>query len=278
MGNLGFKIKRFLQNKNTVTIFGVILVVAILAFGYNYRVQKAINPIKNIPYAKETIQPRTKITDDMIGYTDVPPAMLKGDIIKSASLIIGKWSNYNTMIPAGSMFFEDSVVSATELPDSAFVNIPVGYTAFNLSVSTQSTYGNSIFPNNYIDLYFKALNEDGKIIVGKLVENIKVLAVKDKSGRHVFENSDEERTPSIIIFAVPEDLHIMLRKAIYLSNVREISAELIPVPSTQSYSTEPGEIKMTSQYLKTFIDVSTGYIDEDQLLETPVVEEEIPTE
>ena len=32
MGNLGFKFKKFLQNKNTVTLIGTVLVIAILYF------------------------------------------------------------------------------------------------------------------------------------------------------------------------------------------------------------------------------------------------------
>jgi hypothetical protein len=264
MGNLGFQIKRFLSNKNTVTVLGAILIVGIIWFFYNYRIQQAVNPQK-MPYAKVNIQPRTRITEDMIGYINVPPAMIKGNVIKTANLIVGKWSNYNTLIPSGSLFFSDTVITAAELPDSAFVTIPENYTAFNLPVTTASTYGNSIFPDNYIDIYFKALNPDGKVIVGKLIANVKVLAVKDKDGRHVFENSEEARTPSIIIFAVPEDMHILLRKALYLANVKEVAAELIPVPTTESYSTDPGSIKITSQYLKTFIEVNTGYITEDQL-------------
>jgi hypothetical protein len=47
---------------------------------------------------------------------------------------------------------------------------------------------------------------------------------------------------------------------------------LIPVPTTESYSTDPGSIKITSQYLKTFIEVNTGYITEDQL---PDVDDDI---
>lgn len=273
MGNLSFQIKRFFQNKNTVTILGGLLIVGIITVGYNYRVQRAIRPIP-VPYARVAIQPRTRITDDMIGYVDVPPAMIKGRIITNSRDIVGKWSNYNTLVPTGSLFYEDSVVLASDLPDSAFVNIPVGHTAFNLAVNTESTYGNSLFPNNYIDIYFKALNEDGKVIVGKLLENVKVLAVKDRDGRHVFENSEEKRTPSIIIFSVPEDVHILLRKSLYLGSEREVAAELIPVPSTQSYSTEPGELRMTSQYLRTFIEVNTGYIDDNQLPSEIIIEEE----
>lgn len=32
--------------------------------------------------------------------------------------------------------------------------------------------------------------------------------------------------------------HLLLRKALYLANVREISAELIPVPTTQEGTTQ----------------------------------------
>jgi len=264
MGDLGFKIKKFLQNKNTVTIIGVALIVGILYFGYNWRIQKATTPIK-VPYANTTIQPRTQITEDMIGYIDVLPSMITSDTLTDVKFIVGKWSNYNTMIPKGSLFFGESVVTAAELPDAAFVNIPDGYTAFYLSVDTEITYGNSIYPGNYMDLYFKALNEEGKVIVGKLISNIKVLAVKDRNGQAVFENSKEERTPSIIIFAVPEDMHLLLRKATYLSNVKTIAGELIPVPTTQSYSVEPGSLKLSSTYLQSFIELNTGTISDDKL-------------
>jgi len=264
MGNLGFKLKKFLQNKNTVTLIGTVLILVILYFGYNWRINQAITPVK-VPYAKVTIQPRTRITEDMVDYVEVLPGMINSKTIRNISNIVGKWSNYNTMIPAGSLFYTETVVSADELPDSALVNVPDGYTPFYLPVTTATTYGNSIFPNNYIDIYLKVLDADGKPTVGKLIENIKVLAVKDRNGQHVFENSDESRTPAYIIFAVPEDMHLLLRKATYLENVRDISAEIIPVPTTQSYSAEPGTIRLASTELKTYIELNTGTVNEDQL-------------
>jgi len=264
MGNLGFKLKKFLQNKNTVTLIGTVLILAILYVGYNWRIQQAVTPVK-VPYAKVTIQPRTKITEDMVDYVEVLPSMVNSDTLKNVANIVGKWSNYNTLIPKGSLFYKTTVVSVDELPDAAFVNIPDGYIPFNLAVNVNTTYGNSIFPNNYIDIYLKALDADGKPMVGKLIENVKVLAVKDKNGRHVFENSEEERTPSIIIFAVPEDIHLLLRNVMELSNIKTVSTELIPVPTTESYSAEPGAIKLTSTALKTFIELNVGTIPEDEI-------------
>lgn len=263
MKNIIFNVKKFLTNKNTVTVLGVFLGVLVLYFGYNYRVQQAIQP-QRVPYALTTIQPRVKITEDMIGYADVPPAMILGSVITSANLIIGKYANYNTVIPEGSMFFSDTIISSAELPDSAFIDIPEGYVPFSLPVTVESTYGNSIFPGNYINIYFKALDDEGKIMIGKLVENIKILAVKDSSGKHVFENTAEERTSSNLIFAVPEELHLLLRKAFYLGNT-DVEAELIPVPNTLSYTGEVGTVNITSQWLKTYIELETSYVEEDEL-------------
>lgn len=266
MKNLAFNIKKFLSNKNTVTILGVVLGIVVIYFAYNFRLNQAIKP-QRMPYALVTIQPRTKITDKMIGYADVPPAMIKGKVIRNANLIIDKYSNYNTMIPEGSLFYDGTIVTADDLPDSYLVNVPVGFVPFSLSVDVNTSYGNSIFPGNYIDVYFKAIDDTGKVMVGKLVENIQVLDVKDRNGKHVFENTDEERISNSIIFAVPEEMHLLLRKGYFLGEDRNINAELIPVPNTSSYYTEVGAINVSNQYLKTFIELKTAVVPEDQLPE-----------
>ena len=63
------KLKQVLSNKNTVTIIAAILIVLVLYFFYNWRVSQATSPIR-VPYATQTIPPRTQITDDMIGYVE----------------------------------------------------------------------------------------------------------------------------------------------------------------------------------------------------------------
>ena len=258
--NILFSIKRFFMNKNTVTIIGVILVIAILYFGYNYQLKNAITPIKNIPVAATTIQPRTKITRDMITYIDVVPQMLKGGVIRNSSNIIGKYSNYNTMIPEGSMFYAETVVSSDELPDSAFVNVGDEEIPYSFPVTMASTYGNSIMPGNYIDIYMKAKDDDGRLIVGKLVENIEVLAVKDSSGKNVFETTTEDRTPSMFIFGVSSEINILMRKASYMS---EYSVVLFPVPHGKNADIVVGETQVSTVYLKDFINSHTVVIDEN---------------
>ncbi len=270
MNNFMVSLQKFLKNKNTVTIIGVVAIILILFFGYRYQIKKQVDPINGIPVAASTIQPRTKITEDMVETISVAPIVLqKGSIIRNKAAVVGKFSNYNTVIPKGSMFYNDTVVNESELPDSALVNVADGEVPYNFPVTLDSTYGNSIMPNSYIDIYMKATRADGKLMVGKLLENVKVLAVKDSSGRHVFENSDEARTPAYLIFGVKPDIHILLRKASYMGS---FSTVLFPVPHGVSLDEEEqvGATTVTSQTLKDFINANTVANDEieDKVVET----------
>ena len=259
MNSFMISLQKFFKNKNTVTIIGVVAIILILFFGYRFQIKKQVNPVTGIPVAASTIQPRTKITDDMLEYIDVAPIVLqKGDVIINKNNIVNKYSNYNTVIPKGSMFYLDTVVEEEELPDSGIYNVEEGQVPYNFPVTMDSTYGNSIFPGNYIDIYMKAERKDGKLMVGKLLENIKVLAVKDSSGRHVFENSEESRTPAFLIFGVEPEINILLRKASYMSNY---SVELFPVPHGATIQ-EDGATTVTSQTLKDFINANTVANDE----------------
>ncbi len=258
MNDIVIKLQRILKNKNTVTIIGVVLAIGILYWGYNAQINNAVQPVRNIPVATTTIQPRTKITKDMISYVDVAPVVLSDNVIRYANAVIGKYSNYNTVIPQGSMFYTNTLVNEEELPDSAFTQVAKGEVVYNFPVNMDTTYGNSIFPGNKIDIYMKAKNDAGQIMVGKLVENVKVLAVKDASGKHVFENSEEDRTPATIIFGVSPEINILLRKASYM---KDLEVELFPVPHGGTAADE-GDTQVSTEYLKDFINANTVVINQ----------------
>lgn len=253
MNNIIISIKRFVKNKNTVTVIGVIAIIGILYWGYNYQINKQVSPVRNIPIAKQTIQPRTLITEEMVDYVDIAPIMLKNNVILASRLVVGKYTDYNTVIPEGSMFYKNVLVEKEDLPDAAFVKVKDGEVVYNFPVSMESTYGNSIFPGNKIDIYMKAENSARQIMVGKLIENVEVIDVKDSSGKHVFENTEEKRIPATLIFGVAPEMNILLRKASYM---KSFSVELFPVPHGGIVA-NPGETQVTSQNLKDFINANT---------------------
>lgn len=276
MNNLSASLKKFLGNKNTVTILGVLLCIVILVIGYNKTINSQIK-LSQVPYALQTIQPKTLITSDMVGTMSVPQAFIKvGEYYKSAQEVVGKYSNYNTMIAQGSIFYKDLLTEQKYLPDSYMYNVPKGSTVINYPVNMSTTYANSMMPEDYINIYFKAIlpaaeSEENKdtIMFGKFLSNIEILAVKDSSGQHVFENTEEKRTPSYMLFAVKEEQHLLIRKALYLQN--KYSVELLLVPNTEEIS-EDAEVVLNSADITKFITDRTELVDVTDL---PSIEEAI---
>lgn len=271
MNNLKASMKKFMGNKNTVTILGVILCLVILYVGYNYRINSKVELVQ-VPYAAVTIQPRTYIEKSMIGMMNVPKSFLVGKYYATEEAIIGKYSNYNTIIAEGSLFYADLVVDGDKLPDSAFQNVPEGHTVIIYPVDIYTTYANSMAPGSYINIYYKSLNDDGEIMFGKFVSNIEVLDVKDSSGRHVFENSEEARTPAYLLYAVPEETHLLLRKALYLD---DYDVELILIPNTATLE-EDVKVTVSSRQIEEFINEKTEFVSVDDLpnIGDQVIEEE----
>ena len=98
---------------------------------------------------------------------------------------------------------------------------------------------------------------------GKFLDNIKILAMKDASGRHVFENSSEARTPAYMLFSLPEDMHLLFRKALYLTG--SYSVELILVPVTQEITNDEAVI-VSSKDIQDFINDKTEMVSVDEIL------------
>ena len=267
MNNVLISIKRFVRNKNTVTIIGVLIILGILYWGYTSQINKAVEP-RQVPVASVTIQPRTEIKSGMVTLIEMPTISVPSNVLLYSANIIGMWSNVNSVIPKGSMFYTDILVEKNKLPDSAFVEVKKGETPYAFPVTMDTTYGNSIFPGNKIDIYMKAEESSGKIMVGKLIENIEVLAVKDSSGKHVFENTEAERTPSNLVFGIKEEIHILLRKASYMQNFGVV---LFPVPHG-GVSPVEGLTQVSTQYLKDFINAYTVVIEGQENEEEPIEE------
>lgn len=252
MNNILVSLKRFFTNKNTVTVLGVIIILALLYWGYNTKINNETKPVR-VPVATQTIQPRTLITDEMVTYISIPGAALSNNVKRTANSIVGMYTDVNTVIPAGSMFYSDVLITKEELPDSAFTAVKDGERPYALAVTTANTYGNSIFPGNVIDVFMKATDENGQIMVGRLLAQVEVLAVKDSSGNNVFENREENRTPATLLFGVPQDVYILLKKAEYL---KSFGVELFPVPYGGTSPVE-GDLTVDREELVQFIESNT---------------------
>ena len=252
------KFNKFLKNKNTVTILGVLACLVILYAGYTMRINKK-TALVQVYYAKETIQPKTLITEDMVGQMDVPAAFIKGTYYKNYSDIVGKYSNYNTMIAAGSIFYSDLLVEEANLPDAILYDVNEGERVVSFPVDTVSTYGNSIMPSNIVDIYVKLYDDNGKLVYGEFYENIEILGAKDSAGKNVFENTEEVRTPAFVYFSLPEAKYLLFSALNYLETN---DIEVVIVPNTVKFDAkDPKATEVTSEYLYKFVLDKVSKID-----------------
>ena len=266
MGNLTNGIKKFMQNKNTVTVLGVILAIVVLYFAYTMRINSAIHPII-VPYATAQISSGTQITESMVSTREVPPAMVDREVIVNKGEIIDKYSAADTIIPKGSLFYKRAVVEKEQLPANIILDYPKGYSLYNMPVTMFETYGNNVYPGNYIDITLIAknrLSEDqvSKIsteedmlkaeqtLTEKILKNVKVLSVTDSAGQAVFQNMDEKRTPAMIVFAVPQEIWDLLVKA---SQMTTYNVNFKITPTNESLKDEPGDVEWVSDYAKEWI-------------------------
>jgi len=67
---------KFLTNKTTVTLVGIVLGLGVLVGFYMHRVNKQVNPIK-IPVAKRALSATQEITKDDIEYIKVSKSFIK---------------------------------------------------------------------------------------------------------------------------------------------------------------------------------------------------------
>ena len=241
---------KFLTNKTTVTLIGIVLGLGVLVGFYIYRVNKQVNPTR-IPVAKRAISATEEITKDDIEYVKVSKSFLKKrDIYQSATNLVGKYVSTGTSIPKGGMFYTAQVVEKKELPNAIFDEIPEGYTIYQLKVDNTTTYANSIYPGDKIDLWLKT-TENGILVFGEFISNIEVLGVRDNNGQNVFDVTSG-RTPAWLLFAVKTDMYRYLKLAESISGM-----SVIPVPKNNLVNPDVGSTEYSSQELIDILDRET---------------------
>lgn len=247
------KISSFLKNKNTVTILGVLACLVILYVGYTMRINQKVKLV-TVYYAVETIQPKTLITDNMVGKMQVPNGFIRGAYWTDYNKIVGKYSNYNTMIAAGSIFYKDLLVDEQNLPDAVLHDINEGERLVSFPVNMQSTYGNALVPGNLVDAYVKYVNDKGDVVYGEFFDKVKILAVKDASGGNVFESTDSQKTPAYLYFSLPENKYLLFSALNYVKDIyTAYDIEVVLVPNTSDFSTNEVATEVKSSDLYNFI-------------------------
>lgn len=265
MNNFAITFKKVITNKNTITIIGILVILALLYWGYSSTVKKSVDPI-NIPVAAHRLLSEQKITNDDISYQKVSQVVVGSNVIRNASEIVGKYTNLNVTIPEGSMFYSEWLTTINNLPGKWIeaVDFANGEEAYYYHTDIVETLGNSVLPGSYIDIYMTAEDENGNLMFGKLLENIKILAVHDGGGKNIFYDASNIGSPSYLGFALSHDLYILLNKAERLGGYG-IELILAPQGVTPQKVSEGNTVLVGSETLRDYIDANTVSLTDEHI-------------
>ena len=156
------------------------------------------------------------------------------------------------------MFYQEWVVEGKDLPGNWIeeLDIKKGEIGYYMATDVIATLGNNVLPGSYIDIYMAVEDENGVLMYGRLLENIKILVVHDDSGKNVFDDAESIGAPSRLGFAVSQDLYMLLYKAEAL----ELELNIVPRGVTPP---EKEGVLVKSSTLRDYIDAQAITIEED---------------
>lgn len=220
--------------KKIISIVSVIGLLLAIVFYTQFTTKAELNEV-TVAIANNNIPPRTQITKEMINVVTVPARSIPGNAITKPDDLVGKWTVQGYGLSKNSYFYEEKVVPQQELPDEALLKLEEGEVAVPILVDLESSLGNSIIPDTYVDLTFKQLitdNNEMKAVAGDLMKNVKVISVKDASASNVFtedassvkgDEKEGNTLAKIYIFAVPEEMYAFIDKAKLLGTVAPVA-------------------------------------------------------
>ncbi len=200
------------MNKETILkILGIAVsgcVLAALFFAaVELRSEQKLRLTKTYLAARD-IPPRTRIQEEDLVEAEIAGDYLLDQAVCEKEQIVGKYTEIQGMIPAGSVFYRRMLKDLKDLPDYPTAQLRKGQSAYSLETDL-AKLGGTVIPGQRVDLFATIVDRDGSLITGCLFENVRVIAVKDHNG---FDLDDPEGTgtPYLAILAVrSEDMEML---------------------------------------------------------------------
>ncbi len=216
------------KSKQVQIGFSLIFVVIINFLVFNIALKKEINLTK-IPVSKNTIYPRSKISEEDIVYIEVPSAFIDDNFYLKSADIINLYSDIQTIIPKNSPFYKEVLFKEENLPDYPAILLKDNQVVYNLSSDLIKLSGNSIVVGQKVDIYTTLSKRNEKPIVDLLVSSVRIIGVKDKKGLDV-SNPESNKIPHIVLLAIDRDIMPIVRSSeeiasleLYAKSIKESS-------------------------------------------------------
>ncbi|MDO4701730.1 MAG: SAF domain-containing protein [Erysipelotrichaceae bacterium] len=204
--------------KKILSVCLMLLVVALLGYGYVMLLKMNLIKMVKIPIAKKTIAPRSLITEEDIDYIEVVQGYQVEQVMLHKEDLLGKYTDIHTTIPEGSMFYASSLFDIKQLPDYPSLLLKENQVAFSLPVDLNKLNGNTIVEGQYVDIYVSLPVKHEQPIFDKVLSHVRIISIKDRKGL-TLDDTRSNGVPHICVLAISQEAVKVLSNA---SKVGEI--------------------------------------------------------
>lgn len=156
--------------------------------------------------AKYDIEPRTCITEADLQKVSIPKSYLTEHVVNEKQEIIGKYTDIQGKIPAGSLFYQSMLYDASEIPDIPSTMLKEGQAIFTIQI--ESAVLSTVVAGQRVDLIATI---DGKEIKDIVLEHCRIVEIEDINGIDV-NKQESIGVPYYVLFAVDKSDIILLEK------------------------------------------------------------------
>ena len=179
--------------------------------------------------ASHDIPPRTRVTASDLTVIRIPSAYLAPGTYRQKEEILGKYTEIQGMIPAGSAFYLGMLYEEKDLPDYPAAQLKQGQAAYTAEID-YAKLGGPIIAGQRVDIYVSVEKRDELPVTDILFEGVRVLSVKDFKGLEI-DDPNSTGTPYFVILAInKEDVNTL--------SVAEKVGDIRMIASSNTYNTE----------------------------------------
>ena len=188
------------------------LFLALLVFAGVKIVSTEKIEVVEVLVAKETIYPRTKISEENTTVIKVPKSYLSDNVLLKKEDIIGRYTQIYATVVKGSAFYNELLEDGENMSDYPSLLLNAGQVSYSLTSDIIKSSGNSLVSGQKVDIYVTIANKDKTPVTDCLIKAVRIIAVKDRSGKDINEEKSS-KVPYVISIAVNADLVKYLKAA-----------------------------------------------------------------
>lgn len=211
------------QTRTLILIITSIMALLMLVFfAIDLRSNQKLD-LQTVSIAKNDIKPRTRISDEDLVEIELPNSYLLENVVKDKNDIVGKYTEIQGMIPAGSFIFDTMIYDRDDLPDYPECELRKNQAAYTLEIDL-AKLGGTLVANQRVDLYVSLKKTDQSTISDCLIQNARLISIKDHQGLDI-DDEHSTKTPYLAILAINRDDIKHLAKADELGTIRLFSTD-----------------------------------------------------